>query len=199
MESDDYYDSIDLHIRWSDRQDLILRVSPEDTIHMIKEKIRQSSSRTENKYIRLIHNGRVLEDAKILKEYGVGKIPKTDSKAKLEPPLPVYFHCSLSDYTPKSSNSQNNQPQITPSVGFDRLRESGFSEEDIRNIRAQFHRIHGTSFDEMPSEEARNLEEQWMDNTGETLPDGSRCICIYIFIWICIFLKQILMISLSFL
>ncbi|KAL9546132.1 hypothetical protein MBANPS3_006813 [Mucor bainieri] len=171
--ADEYYESIDLHIRWSDRQDLVLRVSPDETIYTIKEKIRQSSSRIENKYIRLIHNGRVLEDAKTLKEYGVGKIVRTDSKAKLEPPSPVYFHCSLSDYTPETPSPQNNQPQMTPPTGFDRLRESGFTEEDIRNIRTQFHRLHGTAFEEGPTEEARNLEEQWMDNTGETLPDGS--------------------------
>ena len=39
MDSEEYYDSIDLHIRWSDRQDLILRVSTEDTIYIIKEKV----------------------------------------------------------------------------------------------------------------------------------------------------------------
>lgn len=39
METDEYYESIDLHIRWSDRQDLILRVSPEETIYAIKEKV----------------------------------------------------------------------------------------------------------------------------------------------------------------
>jgi hypothetical protein len=65
---------------------------------------------------------------------------------------------------------------MIPPTGFDRLREAGFTEEDIRNIRTQFHRLHGTTFEESPSEEARNLEEQWMDNTGETLPDGSECI-----------------------
>jgi hypothetical protein len=64
---------------------------------------------------------------------------------------------------------------MIPPTGFDRLRESGFTEEDIRNIRTQFHRLHGTPFEEEgpTAEEARNLEEQWMDNTGETLPDGS--------------------------
>lgn len=66
---------------------------------------------------------------------------------------------------------------MTPPTGFDRLRESGFTEEDIRNIRTQFHRLNGTSFEENPSEEARNLEEQWMDNTGQTLPDGSKYCC----------------------
>jgi hypothetical protein len=39
MEVDEYYESIDLHIRWSDRQDLIQRVSPEETIYTIKEKV----------------------------------------------------------------------------------------------------------------------------------------------------------------
>ncbi|KAI8987834.1 hypothetical protein BDF20DRAFT_814200 [Mycotypha africana] len=175
MESDEeFHDTIDLHIRWSDRQDLVLHVSPESTIHDIKEKIRQSSPTIERKYIRLIHNGRVLEDYKSLKEYGVGKIIRSDSKAKLEPPSPVYFHCSLSDYKPTIQNSQNNYPQIIPPTGFDRLREAGFSEEDIQNFRTQFHRFNGTALDELPTEEARNLEEQWMDNTGETLPDGSK-------------------------
>jgi len=32
-------------------------------------------------------------------------------------------------------------------MGFDRLREAGFTEEDIRNIRMQFHHLHGTTFD----------------------------------------------------
>lgn len=32
-------------------------------------------------------------------------------------------------------------------MGFDRLRESGFNEEEIRDIRAQFHRTHGSSYD----------------------------------------------------
>lgn len=30
-----------------------------------------------------------------------------DSKAKLEPPAPVYFHCSLSDYTPETPSLKN--------------------------------------------------------------------------------------------
>lgn len=37
--TDEYYESVDLHIRWSDRQDLILRVSPDETIYTIKEKV----------------------------------------------------------------------------------------------------------------------------------------------------------------
>ncbi|KAG1461084.1 hypothetical protein G6F46_001202 [Rhizopus delemar] len=176
MNQDGYYDNIDLHIRWSDRQDLVLNVEPDELISSIKEKIHHSAGHTNRKYIRLIHNGKVLQDEQTLKSYGIGKITVVNSKAKLEPPSPVYIHCSLSDYIPQSPiASYNSQPQIIPPTGFDRLRESGFTEEDIQNIRAQFHRLHGTAFDETDetSEEARNLEEQWMDNTGETLPDGT--------------------------
>jgi hypothetical protein len=63
---------------------------------------------------------------------------------------------------------------MTPPTGFDRLRESGFTEEDIGNIRTQFHRLHGTSFEGTNTEETRTLEEQWMENTNDTLPDGSK-------------------------
>ncbi|ORX59391.1 hypothetical protein DM01DRAFT_1361651 [Hesseltinella vesiculosa] len=61
---------------------------------------------------------------------------------------------------------------MTPPIGFDRLLEAGFSEEDINNIRSQFHRMRGSDVDES-SEQARQMEEQWMDNTGDTLPDGT--------------------------
>ena len=32
-------DNIDLHVRWSDRQDLVLNVNPDETIYSIKEKV----------------------------------------------------------------------------------------------------------------------------------------------------------------
>ncbi|CAO3638536.1 unnamed protein product [Cunninghamella echinulata] len=133
-DTSEHYDSIDIHIRWSDRQDLIIRGSPTDKVSALKEK---------------------------------------DSKAKIPPPPPIFIHCSISEYNAQGSTT-NDQPQMTPPVGFDRLREAGFSEEDIRNIRTQFHRMNGAPVDgDENSEQARQLEEQWMDNTGETLPDGT--------------------------
>lgn len=39
QEAEEYYDSIDLHVRWTEGQDLVLRVSPADTIQSIKEKV----------------------------------------------------------------------------------------------------------------------------------------------------------------
>lgn len=49
----------------------------------------------------------MLEDAKTLKDYNIGKINITSSKAKLEQAAPVYFHCSLSDYTPETPSLKN--------------------------------------------------------------------------------------------
>ncbi|KAF9940455.1 hypothetical protein BGZ67_007591 [Mortierella alpina] len=75
-------------------------------------------------------------------------------------------------------------PQPT---GFDRLREAGFSEDEIRSIRRQFHASRGTitstvgengiavglDQDEDASTRARRIEEEWIDQHGaETLPDG---------------------------
>ena len=33
---------------------------------------------------------------------------------------------------------------MTRLLGFDRLQEAGFNEEEIRDIRVQFHRLHGS-------------------------------------------------------
>ncbi|KAI9307863.1 hypothetical protein BJ944DRAFT_1374 [Cunninghamella echinulata] len=145
-DTSEHYDSIDIHIRWSDRQDLIIRGSPTDKVITLKEKIKQSSNNLENKRLRLIYNGRVLEDQQTLLDYDIGKILLKDSKAKIPPPPPIFIHCSISEYNTQGSTN-NDQPQMTPPVGFDRLREAGFSEEDIRNIRTQFHRMNGAPVD----------------------------------------------------
>ncbi|KAF9575460.1 hypothetical protein EC968_003065 [Mortierella alpina] len=79
-------------------------------------------------------------------------------------------------------------PIMTPQpTGFDRLREAGFSEDEIRSIRRQFHASRGTitstvgengiavglDQDEDASARARRIEEEWIDQHGaETLPDG---------------------------
>lgn len=63
--------------------------------------------------------------------------------------------------------------QTISSIGFDKLRDSGFTEEDIQYIRTQFHRLHGTTVDRT-SKEAKNLEEQWLNRNGETLVDESK-------------------------
>ncbi|KAJ8663268.1 hypothetical protein O0I10_000506 [Lichtheimia ornata] len=170
--ADDYYESIEVHIRWPEGHDLVLSMSPKETVSTLKQKIQSSTPHASGKNIRLIRNGRILNDRDTLADYGIGKLDRDpNSKAKVPPPSPVYIHCSLSDYIP-NKHHHNNEPQLRIPTGFDRLREAGFSEEDIQGIRSRFHRIHGTVADEN-SEDARNLEEQWIDNSNETLADGS--------------------------
>lgn len=88
-------------------------------------------------------------------------------------------------------------PQAT---GFDRLREAGFSEDEIRSIRRQFHASRGTvtstvgengiavglDQDEDANARARRIEEEWIDQHGaETLPEGRK---LLLFIVVCSFL-----------
>jgi len=75
--------------------------------------------------------------------------------------------------------------QLKPLRGFDRLTAAGFSEEDIANVRRQFHdsRPPGDTngedgalqqADEDADEHARALEEQWIDDLdGANSPDAS--------------------------
>ncbi|KAI7860154.1 hypothetical protein BDC45DRAFT_170871 [Circinella umbellata] len=107
QQQDEYYESIDLHIRWNEGQDLIIKASPFDSIFDIKEKIRQTASQAQNKHVRLIRNGRILEENRRLSDYGVGKLIRdTNSKQKVPPPPPVYIHCSVSDYIPPPRSSK---------------------------------------------------------------------------------------------
>lgn len=85
-------------------------------------------------------------------------------------------------------------PQAT---GFDRLREAGFSEDEIQSIRRQFHASRGTvtstvgengiavglDQDEDASARARRIEEEWIDQHGaETLPEGRKYFCLLFFV-----------------
>lgn len=87
--------------------------------------------------------------------------------------MKIWLHCSVgepgsleaeTEETPEQQQTTNRPPL----VGFDRLREAGFSEEEIANIRAQFH-VDGPGDTVVTGDEdehARALEEQWMDNLG---------------------------------
>lgn len=103
-------------------------------------------------------------------------------------PIRLFLHCSLGNIlTPQElqredemetegQHSRNTLPELR---GFDRLRETGFSEEDIMQLRQQFGQLYGygaTGTNGNPTvatnrEEMTQMEEQWID-TGvmDTLP-----------------------------
>ncbi|KAG8696069.1 hypothetical protein FRC09_008746, partial [Ceratobasidium sp. 395] len=69
------------------------------------------------------------------------------------------------------------QAQIKPLTGFDRLASAEFTAEDIDSIRRQFHSQRPEAADGDDDEHARALEEQWVDNmdagtTGTDPGDG---------------------------
>ncbi|KAF9952663.1 hypothetical protein BGZ72_006027 [Mortierella alpina] len=88
----------------------------------------------------------------------------------------------------EEEEDEDPSPIMAPQpTGFDRLREAGFSEDEIRSIRRQFHASRGTitstvgengiavglDQDEDANARARRIEEEWIDQHGaETLPDG---------------------------
>ncbi|KAI8092860.1 DUF2407 C-terminal domain-containing protein [Halteromyces radiatus] len=155
-------DNILIYIRWTEGSDLPLHVAPfSDTPANIKNSIYQVNPNTTNKKLRLIYNGKILDnDSKPLNEYGL-QISGS------------FIHCVVSDHVPV--NCSKSIKRKTDSIrGFDRLLNSGFNQEEIRSIRTQFHRMHQTPYDgQEPTEQLLQFEEQWMDQTGETVPEGT--------------------------
>ncbi|KAJ1924837.1 hypothetical protein IWQ60_004946 [Tieghemiomyces parasiticus] len=84
---------------------------------------------------------------------------------------PVFIHCAVSDPPPPETTSEPAPPTTTrparQPVGFDRLRDAGFSEQEIGNIRDQFHMFQGNQPNIDNEDQIRNMEEEWMDNGGQ--------------------------------
>ncbi|KAJ1968947.1 hypothetical protein H4R35_006283, partial [Dimargaris xerosporica] len=91
------------------------------------------------------------------------------------PPEPVFIHCSVADApTPGPGSDPTFQLPSTarsPATGLDRLRDAGFSEQDIQSLRQRFHMMRGSNTDQLNSEQNRALEEDWLDNGGPTVHD----------------------------
>jgi hypothetical protein len=88
-----------------------------------------------NKLIRLIFRGQILKDEE-----------KTLVDYKIDLNTPVYIHCAISEsnchYEVMTTIKKNNSNNINR--GFDKLKESGYNEEEIRSIRTRFHQLHST-------------------------------------------------------
>ena len=100
------------------------------------------------------------------------------------PPVPAGETAEPNSVSPSSEQNkretecdqqQESAQNTIPLSGFDRLREAGFSEDEITNIRAQFHNdtlgsptteAAGILEREEQEAQARQLEEQWMEGLG---------------------------------
>jgi hypothetical protein len=199
-------------------QDLVLRLTEHDSVHVVKVKIREERPQLQRRRLRLIHAGRLLTDntqlaswLSTLEERQQRAAAKDkddpDSSIALTAPgpssVPWLLHCSVGPPLSEGEEdddaqaqarqlpyifsfaddvggprrgcfSLHQEAQIKPLRGFDRLASAGFSEEDILNIRRQFHSRSAADYlstAEFPTEEeyeehARALEEQWIDGLG---------------------------------
>ncbi|KAI8344606.1 hypothetical protein BC941DRAFT_409091 [Chlamydoabsidia padenii] len=153
-----------LRIRWTEGPDISLNISPSfDTPCTLKDLIHQTTQHTSNKRLRLVYNGKILDDdMKPLGDYGIQSTG-------------TFIHCMVSEYVSTDLTKIVNKKPSRTGGGFDRLLTLGFNQEEICNIRAQFHRTRQTPYDgQEPTEQLQQLEEQWMDQTGEVLPEGCK-------------------------
>jgi hypothetical protein len=81
---------------------------------------------------------------------------------------PVYhLHCAISNQTDTIIEVQQEEEELT---GFDRLREIGFSEEDVREARRFFY---GVRRRELRGDETRNELVQLEEEFLRSVPEGT--------------------------
>lgn len=150
----------------------------------LKTTIRSKVPQCANKRLRLIYNGRVLNE-------------KTDFKKEvLKPQLnldQIYIHCVIGDKLTREQLAQENQLDNKPQevstnpevIGFDRLLQQGFSQDDVTDLRRQFLLIYGSDNtssggdiadveeDEHRQNRLRQLEERWIESTSNNEAAGT--------------------------
>ncbi|KAH9851745.1 DUF2407 ubiquitin-like domain-containing protein [Lenzites betulinus] len=177
--------SKDLTIRFTEGiPDLTVQVVEKDTVKDVKHNIRIARPELKDRRLRLIHAGQLLADgtplySRIASEEQRRHRSEVAVDDEQEPTTPgsstgtAWLHCSVGPQLSEGEAEEDKlqTAQLKPLRGFDRLAAAGFSEEDIANIRLQFH-THSArdyldqEFDDQEDydEHARTLEEQWIDS-----------------------------------
>ncbi|BGO97544.1 uncharacterized protein family UPF0645, transmembrane [Rhodotorula toruloides] len=142
-------------------------VSPNSAGHVgVKEGL-QAVGRGIGKVVRGTMGERAGEDEMSLLEKGKGREDEQAEQGEEEEEQ-IWLHCSVGEPIEEEepTEEKDQSTQITPLQGFDRLRDAGFSEQDIENLRAEFRESRQTEADD--EEHQRALEEQWMSGmTGQ--------------------------------
>lgn len=100
----------------------------------------------QNKSIRLIYCGRTLQDHLTLNNAGLSDQSRV--------------HCFITEFRQEQDEEQEEEQ---PPRGFDRLREMGFSEEEIEHYRMEFYANREYDEDDV-NEDLIALEDQWISN-----------------------------------
>lgn len=161
----------------------------------LKMIIRSKVKETERRRLRLIYNGRVLNEltnfrADVLEP----RLRQLEQQEQTEP-IQIYVHCLVGDeLTPAQLAHEKDLDQKTQSVstapqvvGFDRLLLQGVSPQDVSDMRRQFHLIYSPDLlqsgpssgvndveeDESRQEAIRQLEERWLEGTFNNVASGT--------------------------
>lgn len=176
-------------------QDLLvpLLINPETenvnrlvTVSWLRNTIRDQVPTIANRRLRLIVDGRVLNEATdFRRDVFLPRIRReTTPSIENDDPLLIFVHCVVGDILTREQLAQENEldrPQersTAPEViGFDRLLQQGFSADDIADLRRQFLMIYDgddthqsgpisdLEEEEQRSRRARMLEERWIEST----------------------------------
>ncbi|KAK6204584.1 DUF2407 C-terminal domain-containing protein [Scheffersomyces amazonensis] len=160
-------------------------------VNWIKNTIRARVKNCSNNRLRLIYNGRVLnEKTNFRSEIFEPRLKYSQQQSEgnsNDNDIKVYIHCvvgeELTAQQLAEENQLDNKPQevtTTPQViGFDRLLQQGFSHEDITDLRRQFYSIYSPNMlqsnsnreindleeEEQRTNDIRQLEERWIEST----------------------------------
>ncbi|KAG5439078.1 hypothetical protein PCK2_000883 [Pneumocystis canis] len=154
---------IQMVIRFSNGdEDMWLSMDEESTVGELKERLRKLRWETlSGRRIQLIYLGKILKNDSMLLEV-LNKRPIKQSD--------VLLHCNVSDLMDSVMDEERNDSlnlSIRPlPLGFDRLRDVGFSEREIALLREQFRLIHGQDSIYDDPEAPWQLEEDWINQTA---------------------------------
>lgn len=153
----------------------------------LKQQIRSQRKDAEKRRIRLIYNGRVLNELTNFRDDIFSPKLRQARLEELEDPLRIYIHCLVGEKLTSSQLAEERELDKRPQqistapqvVGFDRLLQQGFSQEDVNDLRRQFTEIYlpdalrnmnaGDVTDVEEEEERqhliRQIEERWIEST----------------------------------
>lgn len=139
------------------------------SINWLKNSIRSSVEYCKDRRLRLIYNGRVLnENTDFKNEIFQSKIRQIEEEHLLEDGDKIFIHCVVGEVLAPEQlakeNQLDNRPQERTSgpevIGFDRLLLQGFTQEDVNDLRRQFLMIYGLGSTESRNDQINDLEEE---------------------------------------
>ncbi|KAG2865948.1 hypothetical protein PC113_g3264 [Phytophthora cactorum] len=164
--NDDNNGMLVLKVKTLSEKPLRVEIAPSASVGELKELVKKKAN-AEGKFLRLIHQGKMLSDDKATLE---------SCKVKSED----FVHCAISSAPPKAVVNQmaatDSEPEERddPSTrrGFDRLRDR-LSREEIQALRLYFYpqlSVYISQAERVPGESSEDriyrLEEEWMASQG---------------------------------